>query len=130
MEKYLTIRAMAHGTGLSEHTLRYYERIGLIRSIERTGNGRRHYSPQDQAWVAFLLRLRAIGMPIRDMQRYAELRFQGDQTAGERRAMLEVHLDLVRKHLIELSECEQLLVGKIAHYHRIEDAMTTTIHPL
>lgn len=121
---------MALGCKLSEHTLRYYERIGLIRSVVRGSNGHRLYAPHDQAWVAFLLRLRATGMPIRDMQRYAELRYQGEQTVGERRAMLETQLDLVRQNLLELNDCQQLLVEKIAYYQGIECAMTNSINTL
>jgi DNA-binding transcriptional MerR regulator len=130
MEQHLTIRAMALGCKLSEHTLRYYERIGLIKSVARGSNGHRQYTPHDQAWIAFLLRLRATGMPLRDMQRFAELRYQGEQTAGARRAMLETHLDLVRKNLLELNDCQQLLVEKIAYYQGIECAMTNSINTL
>lgn len=59
-------------TQLSVHTLRYYERIGLVAPICRASSGHRRYSSQDIAWIEFLTRLRATGMPIRQMQQFAE----------------------------------------------------------
>ena len=66
--------------GLSQHTLRWYERIGLLASIERGGDGRRRFSQGDLDWLSLITRLRATGMPVRYMQRYAELVRSG---AGE-----------------------------------------------
>lgn len=126
MKKHLTIREMARLTHLTEHTLRYYERIGLLKAVARGSSGHRQYSPNDQAWVEFLVRLRATGMPIRDMQRFAELRQQGDQTASERRTILETHLDIVRKDLIELQDCERILIDKIAYYQNIEHSIKSS----
>jgi DNA-binding transcriptional MerR regulator len=69
----LTIRDVAEATGLSVHTLRYYERIGLIHPIDREENTHRRYSEDDVGWIDFLTKLRAIGMSIQQMQAYAEL---------------------------------------------------------
>ena len=66
--------------GLSQHTLRWYERIGLLAKIERGGDGRRRFSEGDLEWLSLITKLRATGMPVRDMQRYAELVRSG---AGE-----------------------------------------------
>ena len=68
----LTIQEVSQATGLSTHTLRYYERIGLIHPIRREGNSHRHYTNDDVGWIEFLLKLRATGMSIKDMQKYAE----------------------------------------------------------
>ncbi|MEO7496015.1 MAG: MerR family transcriptional regulator [Massilia sp.] len=125
MDTFLTISQMAAATGLSAHTLRYYERIGLLRSVARGASGHRHFSAGDQAWVGFLVRLRATGMPIRAMQRFAALREQGDGTAAERRAMLEAHLESTRAARAALEEAEQLLSAKIAHYRALEAPMTS-----
>ena len=86
-----TIAEVAALSGLSAHTLRYYERIGLLDPVARVHGGQRRYDAKDLAWLAFLQRLRATGMPIRDMQRYAELRRQGDSTLAARRALLKGH---------------------------------------
>ena len=121
MEKNLTIREMARRTHLTEHTLRYYERIGLIKAVARSQSGHRHYSAQDLAWIEFLMRLRSTGMPIRDMQRFAELRHQGDKTAGKRRVMLETHLTHVQKQITELTHYKKILITKIKLYKSIEE---------
>jgi DNA-binding transcriptional MerR regulator len=86
MEKEFNIQQMAQATGLSAHTLRYYERAGLmIEHVGRDGgNGYRSYTSQHVAWIEFLKRLRATEMPIRDIQRYTELVRQGEQTMPER----------------------------------------------
>ncbi len=68
-----SIGEAAEKCGLSQHTLRWYERIGLLPPIERGGDGRRRFSDKDLEWLSLLTKLRATGMPVRDMQRYAEL---------------------------------------------------------
>ncbi len=87
---------MSRETDLSAHTLRYYERIGLLGPIDRgTSSGHRRYASADLAWIEFLERLRATGIPIREKLAFAELRRGGEATAAARRALLEGHLDVV-----------------------------------
>ena len=112
----LTIQEVTQATGLSAHTLRYYERIGLIHPIERQENTRRSYTSDDVGWINFLLKLRAIGMSIRDMQRYAELQRQGDETLPERLEMLKSLRDQVEAHIDELNEHLKLIHYKIEIY--------------
>lgn len=97
MEKLLTIRQVATVTGLSVHTLRYYENIGLLCSIDRNENGYRCYSSADVTWIEFLTRLKATGMSITKMLEIAELRRQGDSTLTARRILLEKHYKEVQK---------------------------------
>ena len=78
-----TIRSMAERCGMTAHTLRYYERVGLIQPVGRARNGHRRYSEADEAWLNFLHCMRATNMSIREMQRYAELREKGDATSLE-----------------------------------------------
>ena len=115
----LTIQDVTKATGLSAHTLRYYERIGLIHPIEREQNTRRCYTPDDVGWINFLLKLRAIGMSIRDMQKYAELQRQGDETLPERVEMLKALRDKVEAHMDELNEHLKLIYYKIDIYQKI-----------
>lgn len=89
----MNIAEFARRCGLTPHTLRYYERIGLLGSIARQANGHRSFGPPDVEWVEFLHRLRATGMGISEMQRYAELRARGEATLAERQAMLRLHAD-------------------------------------
>src|SRR5699024_3493785 len=76
----LTVAEMAETTDVTGHTLRYYERAGLIGAVPRTAGGQRRYQHSDVEWVRFLVRLRETGMPIAQMREFAALRAQGDAT--------------------------------------------------
>lgn len=115
----LTIQDVAEATGLSVHTLRYYERIGLIHSIGRAQNTHRRYSMDDVGWIEFLKKLRATGMPIHQMQRYAELQRMGDETLPERLEMLKELRRSVEAHLAELQEHLKIIQYKIELYGEI-----------
>lgn len=117
--KKLTIQEVAKATGLTPHTLRYYERIGLIHPINREENTRRCYTAEDVGWIEFLLKLRATGMSIKDMQRYAELQRQGDETLPERVEMLKVLRDKVEAHIDEMNEHLKLIHHKIDYYSQV-----------
>ncbi|MFP5394015.1 MAG: MerR family transcriptional regulator [Gammaproteobacteria bacterium] len=123
MTTALTIQQTAERSGLTVHTLRYYERIGLIKPVARRANGHRLYSPQDLDWIAFLLRLRATGMPIEQMRRYAQLREIGNEpgSLAERRAMLERHADGLQERINELQDTLGYLHRKIDHYASMEN---------
>ncbi|WOP17352.1 MerR family transcriptional regulator [Raineyella sp. LH-20] len=112
----LTVAQMATATGVSTHTLRYYERAGLIHPIARTAGNQRRYSPDDVAWLEFLLRLRETGMPIAQMREYAVLRAQGAATTEARLALLETHRTAVRARIAALRRHEQALEAKIETY--------------
>jgi DNA-binding transcriptional MerR regulator len=116
----LTIAEVAALSGLSAHTLRYYERIGLLDPVARVHGGQRRYSGDDLAWLAFLQRLRATGMPIRDMRRFADLRRQGDATIAARRALLEAHRDELLERISELQRDLAAVTDKITHYQHLE----------
>src|ERR1041385_2715225 len=115
----LTIQEVSEATGLSAHTLRYYERIGLIHPIEREENTRRLYTEDDVGWIDFLLKLRATGMSIKQMQRYAQLQRQGDATLPERVEMLKSLQRQVEAHMSELNENLKLICYKIELYGQI-----------
>ena len=112
----LTIKQAAEATGLSVHTLRYYEGLGLIHPIDRAGNTHRRYTREDIGWIQFLLKLRATGMSIQDMQTYAELQRQGDETLPQRVAMLQALEREVELHIAELNGHLDLIRYKIALY--------------
>jgi DNA-binding transcriptional MerR regulator len=114
-----TIQEVTKATGLSAHTLRYYERIGLIHPIEREENTRRRYTADDVGWIDFLLKLRATGMSIKDMQKYAELQRRGDETLPERVKMLKALQANVEARMSELNEHLKLVCYKIDIYQKI-----------
>ncbi|MBW4512798.1 MAG: MerR family transcriptional regulator [Scytonematopsis contorta HA4267-MV1] len=120
MDVELTIQQVAELTKLSVHTLRYYERIGLLAAINRAANGHRRYSSQDIAWIEFLTRLRTTGMPIRQMQQFAEMRRKGNPSVSQRRELLEVHEQQVQQQLKELSQNLSVIQEKIHYYKQLE----------
>jgi DNA-binding transcriptional MerR regulator len=120
MDKELTIGETAQCTGLSVDTLRYYERIGLLNPIQRAVSGHRRYTENDLVWIAFLNRLWATGMPVHTMQRYADLRRQGDATLSERRHLLEEHARAIQARIGDLSENLHAIEDKIRTYQQME----------
>jgi DNA-binding transcriptional MerR regulator len=111
---------------MTAHTLRYYERVGLIQPVGRARNGHRRYSEADEAWLHFLHCMRATSMPIREMQRYAELRELGDATSLDRRKILEDHQAGIAEQIVELQRAHALLTHKIANYKMIEERIRVT----
>jgi len=105
---------------MTTHTLRYYERVGLIQPVGRASNGHRRYSLADEAWIEFLHCLRATNMPIRAMQRFAELRQQGETSSLERRKILEDHQSTIAEQIVELQRAHKILEHKITNYRKIE----------
>lgn len=113
----LTIAEAADQTGLTVHTLRYYERDGLmLRAVERAASGHRRYSDDDLRWIQMVTRLRATGMPIRDVRRYAALVREGDGTEAERLALLLAHREVVERQLAEVTAHLRAIDHKIALY--------------
>jgi len=87
---YYSIGQFADISQMNIDTLRYYEKEQLI-VVSRDASGRRRYTEEDFQWILFIKRLKETGMPIKDIRRYALLRFQGDSTIEERLQMLEQH---------------------------------------
>jgi DNA-binding transcriptional MerR regulator len=115
-EPGLTIADAARETGVSVHTLRYYERAGLIDGVDRAASGHRRYSETDLAWIETLRCLRATGMPIARIRRYAELVRAGAGTEHERLALLEEHRAAVRAELAEVRSHLAFVERKITTY--------------
>jgi DNA-binding transcriptional MerR regulator len=111
----LTIAEMAERTGVSAHTLRYYERIGLL-SVARDAAGYRVYTAGDYARVVFLNRLRMTGMSIRELQRYTALVAEGEASVPERLQMMLAHREAVRAQIQELTFALETIEFKIAAY--------------
>ncbi|RDU25219.1 MerR family transcriptional regulator [Anaerosacchariphilus polymeriproducens] len=86
----MTIGEFSKATGISESTLRYYEKKNLIR-VGRNVNGRRIYDKSDIEWIRFIKRLKDTGMLLKDIQRYADFRYLGDSTLKERLEILKTH---------------------------------------
>ncbi len=117
----LAIAEVVERTGLSRDTLRYYEKAGLIDAVDRSRGGQRRYVSGDLAWLEFLLRLRATGMSIADMQRFAELRRGGDRTVADRLTLLREHRIGVERHIADLHNHLAALAQKIDLYEGLLD---------
>jgi DNA-binding transcriptional MerR regulator len=115
-QRLMKIGELARRSGLSAHTIRYYERIGLLPYADRNASSQRDYDASILIWIEFLGRLKTTGMPIRDMLRYAALRESGPGTEVERRALLVQHRERVRADLVDLQACLSVLDTKIAGY--------------
>ena len=115
----LSIREVSARTGITTHTLRYYERIGLVPSIPRARSGHRRYGESDLQWLVLLKRLHATDMPIRRMLEYARLARRGDSTVRERRALLEAHRLDVEARLAHLQATLDLIRKKLKLYDRL-----------
>lgn len=104
-------------TNLGIHTLRYYEHENLIMP-KRNSSNRRCYSDKDLAWTYFIKRLKNTGMPIKEIQRYAKLRAEGDLTLNERMEMLTVHRESLNEQIKVLQEHMAKLDDKIDFYRQ------------
>lgn len=116
-EAGLSIAEAARRTGVSAHTLRYYERAGLVVTpVDRTHGGRRRYHRLDLEWITVCTRLRATGMPIRGIRRYAELVTAGKGNESDRLDLLTSHRDQVVAQIAELQDSLRMITHKIDVY--------------
>ncbi|WP_100489143.1 MerR family transcriptional regulator [Sporolactobacillus pectinivorans] len=104
-------------TGLSIYTLRYYEEEKLIFPA-RDENNRRRYTDKDKIWIDFILRLKETAMPIREIKKYAKLRYAGDSTLRERLKMLQSHRLLMLEEKKKLEDNVEHLDEKIKTYEK------------
>jgi DNA-binding transcriptional MerR regulator len=102
-------------TGLSLDTLRYYERVGLIPRVDRTGGGRRRYSEVDLAWLTLVRCLRDTDMSVAEIRRFTELVQDGATGVGERIALLEAHERRVEEAACRLYRHLGQIHDKIRH---------------
>jgi DNA-binding transcriptional MerR regulator len=122
----LTIADAAERTGLTTHALRYYEREGLMLGVNRADSGHRRYTEHDLGWIELITKLRATGMPIREIRRYAQLVRDGADTERARLDLLTAHRDRVRRNLAEVTEHLAAIERKIDYY---ADAIRTCDDP-
>ena len=104
-------------TNLGIHTLRYYEHEHLI-TPGRNSSNRRCYTDKDLAWIDFIKRLKDTGMPIKEIQHYAELRAKGEPTLSERMEMLISHRKALNEQINQLQEHMGKLDKKIEFYRQ------------
>lgn len=111
----MRIGEIAKAAGISEYTLRYYEKKDLIR-VRRDDAGRRCYDESDIEWIKFIKRLKETGMLLKDIREYSRLRYEGNATMPERLEMLEKHREYVLEQQKKWAEYLSNLDDKIAFY--------------
>lgn len=116
----LTIGQVAERTGLSVHTLRFYEREGILANpVQRGPGGHRVYSEDDVDWLTVCTILRGSGMPIPQIARYTAMVRQGDGNEPERLALLRQHRERVTAQMTQLTRCLDLINFKVGVYEDI-----------
>ncbi|NVJ57594.1 MAG: MerR family transcriptional regulator [Vibrionaceae bacterium] len=95
----MNMREFSGMVELSSHTLRYYEKIGLLKNVQRNSSGHRVYTQKDLDWVSFIKRLKETGMPLENILQYAALREKGAKTTSERQQLLESHQQCLKAHI-------------------------------
>jgi DNA-binding transcriptional MerR regulator len=115
----LSIGEVAERTGLSVHTLRLYEREGLIADpVRRRDNGHRVYRESDVEWLTYCTKFRASGMPLASIRRLAELVREGPGNEEARLALLREHRQRVIDRIAELNDCLEVITNKVTVYER------------
>ncbi len=113
------IAEAAERTGLSTHTLRYYEREGLMLGVvDRASSSHRRYIEADIVWVTFLTKLRSTGMPIAKVREYVDLVRAGDDSMPARLELLLAHRETVLMQLDEINHSLAAIDFKIATYQK------------
>ena len=118
-----SIQEVSQRTGLSAHTLRYYEKEGLISGVERTQGGFRQYSEEDMEALGLICCLKNTGMPLQEIARFVSLTRQGDHTLAERVELLRAHrenvlarMEEMRRHLDKVTWKLNFFTQKLEEY--------------
>ncbi|TDE28639.1 MerR family transcriptional regulator [Nonomuraea mesophila] len=113
----LSIGEVSALTGLTAHTLRFYEQEGLfVEPVRRNAAGRRVFTDQEVGWLQVCAKLRSSGMPLPDIRRYAELVREGPGTETERFDILRRHEARVQQQVADLQEALGVIQQKVALY--------------
>ena len=108
-----SIQDVSKKTGLSTHTLRYYEKEGLISGVERSQGGFRQYTDEDLERLGLICCLKNTGMSIQEIARFVQLTHEGDHTLKERVQMLKDHREQVIERIAEMEKHLDKVTWKI-----------------
>ncbi|MFS0855849.1 MerR family transcriptional regulator [Paenibacillus taichungensis] len=122
----LTIKEVTEITEIAAHTLRYYEKEGLLPHVKRNENGKRLYDEEDLSWIHFVTALRATGMPIAQIQQYVYLYKEGDSTISERKLMMLNHKKDIERSIRDLYFNLDKINYKLALYDVLESQIERT----
>jgi len=120
METTFSSKQVAEQTGLSVHTLRYYEQMGLVYGIQRDANGYRQYSESDIKWFQVIKHFRDMGLPIREMQQFSAMNNSAADSARVRREFMETYRAKIVEQQQELERALRKVDGKIEFFRNRE----------
>ncbi len=123
-----SISQAAKRTGLTEYTLRYYEKEGLLPFVTRTASGIRDFKENDFEWLSLITCLKQSGMPVKQIKEFIDLSLQGDDTLQARLDILKMHKESVEAKMEELTRHMQKIDYKIWYYSTAVEAGTEAIH--
>lgn len=126
----LTIKEAAEQTGLTVHTLRYYEQEGLLRALKRDERGNRLFEPEDLEWLYFIRCLRDTEMPVAQVKHFAELAFKGDHTMRERLQILQDHKRSTERKVGEMNSFLEKITLKTVWYENLVSEMEQAVEKL
>lgn len=121
-QQQMTIKEVSERYGVTQDTLRYYERVGMIPAVTRTAGGIRDYRENDLEWVELAICMRSAGLPVETMIEYVKLSQMGDSTLGERLRLLKGQHEILKEQKRKMEETLKRLEFKISRY---EAAMET-----
>ncbi len=128
---YFTLQEVVNRSGLSEHTLRYYEQIGLLDKVNRDhSSGHRRYSDEDLRIIEAMACLRATGMSIEDMRKYRELLKDGIAGANEQVELFEAHRQKLQIELEKKQEHLRYLEYKVEFWKAVAAGDDAKIHEI
>lgn len=111
-----TIKDVSKKTGITSHTLRFYEKKGVLPYAERNENGIRLYDQSSIDWIETILALRSTGIPLAEIKEYVELHKDGDQTLQQRKEIMTEHKLRVEKQMLQLIKTLEKINYKMALY--------------
>ena len=111
-----SIREVCEKTGLPSHTLRYYEKEGLLTNVSRSTGGFRQYSDEDLEWLGLICCLKNTGMPLQEIARFVRLAHQGDYTLGERVELLKAHREQIVSRMEEMQRYLDKITWKVNYF--------------
>lgn len=117
----MNIQTFSKITNVSSHTIRYYEKIGLLKKIARNTSGHRYFTEQDVLWIEFIKRLKDTGMALDNIRKYADLREQGVLTSELRMQILQQHAVMLEEKIAAEQFHLKMLQEKIAYYGKVID---------
>lgn len=116
---FINIQHFSKLTNVSAHTIRYYEKIGVLKHVARNASGHRFFTSKDIDWIGFVIRLKEMGMSLDNIKLYADLREKGEATSELRKQLLQEHVVILEEKITLESLHLKNIKEKIIHYEHV-----------